>query len=341
MTSLPTTGPTGTVQAPGPVTEQRNPRTLDIDTLPSLEILRLLNAEDARVPIAVAEVLPALAGLVDAAEERVRRGGRLHYFGAGTSGRIAMLDAAELPPTFGVEQGFATAHLAGGEAATYAAVEDAEDDLSAGRQAADSLERDDVAIGVSASGSAPYVAAALERAGERGALTALVSSNPVAALGKRAHFHIAVNTGPEALTGSTRLKAGTAAKLVLNGFSTALMVRLGHCYSNMMVDLVPTNQKLRRRLVRILMQATGADEEACQRALSNAGDDVKVALVVMLAETAPAEAKAALAANGGRVRAALGALGLSSRARAGEPLHEFPLGGTYADGHGPLQSPPA
>ncbi len=292
-----------------PITEQRNPRTLDIDTLPSLDILRLLNAEDARVPAAVAEALPAIAGLVDATEQRVRSGGRLHYFGAGTSGRIAMLDAAELPPTFGVEQGFATAHLAGGEAATYAAVEDAEDDLNAGRAEADGLRPEDVAIGVSASGSAPYVAAALERARERGALTALVSSNPGAPLGQLVDFHIAAHTGPEALTGSTRLKAGTAAKLVLNGFSTALMVRLGHCYSNMMVDLVPTNQKLRHRLVRILMQTTGGDETACQRALSEADDDVKVALVVMLAGASAPEAKSALAASGGRVRAALATLG--------------------------------
>ncbi|MDA8303204.1 MAG: N-acetylmuramic acid 6-phosphate etherase [Actinomycetota bacterium] len=294
--------------AAGAVTEQRNPRTTDIDVVPTLEVLRLLNGEDARVPTAVEKVLPQLAELVDAAAERVRRGGRLHYFGAGTSGRIAMLDAAELPPTFGVGPGFATAHLAGGEAATRLAVENAEDDLGAGRAAAEALGPEDVALGISASGSAPYVAAALERARERGALTALVSSNPGAPLGGSVDYHLAVDTGPEALTGSTRLKAGTAAKLVLNGFSTALMVRLGRCYSNMMVDVVPTNQKLRRRLVRILVQATGADEEAAREALSRAGDDVKVALVSMLGASPAPAARRALEEAGGQVRAALARL---------------------------------
>ena len=290
------------------VTEQRNPRTTDIDVVPTLEVLRLLNREDARVPTAVGKVLPQLAELVEAAAERVRRGGHLHYFGAGTSGRIAMLDAAELPPTFGVEPSFATAHLAGGEAATRLAVENAEDDLDAGRAAAEALGPEDIAVGISASGSAPFVAAALERAHQRGALTALVSSNPGAPLGRSVDYHLAVDTGPEALTGSTRLKAGTAAKLVLNGFSTALMVRLGRCYSNMMVDVVPTNQKLRRRLVRILVQATGADEDAARQALTQAGDDVKVALVSMLSASPPPAARRALEEAGGQVRAALALL---------------------------------
>lgn len=301
-------GTAGTAVA-GPVTEQRNPRTLDIDVLPTLDVVQLLNSEDSLVPSAVEKVLPLLAELVDAATERVRRGGRLHYFGAGTSGRVAMLDAAELPPTFGVERTFATAHLAGGEAAKQGAVEDAEDDTAAGRSAASALGPLDVAVGVSASGSAPYVAAALGRAREAGALTALVSSNPAALLGQSVDYHLAADTGPEALTGSTRLKAGTAAKLVLNGFSTALMVRLGHTYSNMMVDMVPTNQKLRQRMVRILAQASGADEEVCRRTLADAGDHVKVALVMMLAGATFAVASQALEGAGGRVRAALAAIG--------------------------------
>jgi len=292
-----------------PVTEQRNPRTSEIDVLPTVEVLRLLNSEDAGVPSAVEEVLPVLAELVDAAVERAQRGGRVHYFGAGTSGRIAMLDAAELPPTFGVEPGFATAHLAGGEAATRLAVENAEDDLGAGRSAAQALGPDDIAIGVSASGSAPYVSAALQRARENGALTALITSNPDAALGELVDYHLAADTGPEALTGSTRLKAGTAAKLMLNGFSTALMVRLGRSYSNMMVDMVPTNQKLRHRTVRILVQATGADETTSRDALVESGDNLKVALVAMLSGS-PARASAeALEQAGGHVRAALSLLG--------------------------------
>jgi N-acetylmuramic acid 6-phosphate etherase len=292
----------------GAVTEQRNPRTLNIDILPTLEVLRLLNYEDALVPVAVEKVLPMLAELVDAAADRARRGGCLHYFGAGTSGRIAMLDAAELPPTFGVDRGFATAHLAGGEKAARGAVEDAEDDTAAGRSAASAIGPLDVAIGVSASGSAPYVAAALGAAREAGALTALVSSNPAAALGALVDYHVAADTGPEALTGSTRMKAGTAAKLVLNGFSTALMVRLGRTYSNMMVDMVPTNGKLRRRTLRILTQATGAGEDACRHALAEAGDDLKVALVMMLSGAPPAAARGALESAGGIVRSALASL---------------------------------
>jgi len=303
--------------AASPVTEQRNPRTVDIDVLPTLEVLRLLNYEDASVPVAVEKVLPVLADLVDAAAGRVRRGGRLHYFGAGTSGRIAVLDAAELPPTFGVDRNFATAHLAGGEEAIRSAVENAEDDRGAGRGAASTLSSEDIAIGVSASGSAPYVAAALEHAGELGALTALVSSNPAAALGQLVDYHLAADTGPEALTGSTRLKAGTAAKLMLNGLSTALMVRLGRTYSNMMVDMVATNQKLRHRLVRILVQATGADEQDCRRALAEAGDDVKVALVMMLSSSTAPAAKQALLGAGGQARAALAALGSVPAGSAG------------------------
>lgn len=300
--------PDGTALAA--VTERRNPRTSDIDIVPTLEVLRLLNDEDARVPAAVARLLPTLAELVDAAVERVRRGGRLHYFGAGTSGRLAMLDAAELPPTFGVEPEFATAHLAGGEIAARLAVENAEDDSGAGRLAAQGLGPDDIAIGISASGAAPYVSGAIERARESGALTALVSSNPAAPLGKLVDYHLAADTGPEAIMGSTRLKAGTATKLVLNGFSTALMVRLGRSYSNMMVDMVPTNRKLQHRLVWMLVQATGADEQASRAALSQAGDNLKIALVSMLSGSPAEAASEALEQTGGQVRPALALLGV-------------------------------
>ncbi len=290
------------------MTEERNPRTLSIDEVPTLEVLYLLNAEDSLVPAAVAAVLPQLAQLVDAALPRLNSGGRLHYFGAGTSGRIAMLDAAELPPTFGVAADFATAHIAGGDPAIRSTVEDAEDDREAGRAAAGPVGPEDVAIGVSASGSAPYVAAAMTAARQRGALTALVSSRPGCALGDQLDFHLAVDTGPEALTGSTRLKAGSAAKLVLNGFSTAIMVRLGHCYSNVMVDVVPSNHKLRERLVRMLVQVTGSEEAHCRQALVSADGDVKVALVSMLSGAGPRPARDALAQVGGQVRQALAGL---------------------------------
>jgi N-acetylmuramic acid 6-phosphate etherase len=292
-----------------PATEQRNPRTADIDTLPTLDVLRLLNAEDATVPAAVAPVLPQLAELVDAALARVRRGGRLHYFGAGSSGRIAMLDAAELRPTFGVPGNFATAHLAGGDQAVRRAVEDAEDDAEAGAAAGRLAGPDDIAIGLSASGSAPYVVAALAQARRRGSLTALVSANPAVPPGTQVDWHLAVDTGPEPLAGSTRMKAGTAEKLLLNSFSTALMIRLGRSYSNVLVDLVASNAKLRKRLVTILMQTTGADEAACRRALAAADDDVKVALVTMLGDSDPASARLALRDGDGQVRSALAVLG--------------------------------
>lgn len=300
-----------------PVTEQRNTHTFEIDIVPTLQVLRLLNDEDVRVPAAVERLLPAIAELVDAAVERVRKGGRVHYFGAGTSGRLAMLDAAELPPTFGVGPEFATAHLAGGETAARLAVEDAEDDSSAGQLAAQDLGPYDIAIGISASGSAPYVAAALKCAHENGALTALISSNPTAVLGGLVDHHLAADTGPEAITGSTRLKAGTAAKLVLNGFSTALMIRLGRCYSNMMVDMVPTNRKLRQRVIRMLAEATGSDEDASQKALTDAGNNLKVALVTMLSGSPVRGAAEALEKAGGQVRAAVALLQAPSASSAG------------------------
>jgi N-acetylmuramic acid 6-phosphate etherase len=290
------------------VTEERNPRTLDIDTLPTSEVLEVLNAEDATVPAAVAAVLPELARLVDAAAERVRAGGRLHYFGAGSAGRIAVLDAAELPPTFGVDPEFVTAHLAGGDEAVRRAVEDAEDDVDAGTAAGRVVRPGDVAVGVSASGTAPYVTAAVLEAARRGALTALVTSDPGATLGGQVDVVLAVDTGPEPIAGSTRMKAGTAQKLLLNGFSTALMIRLGRCYSTVMVEMVATNRKLRGRLVRILEQTTGAGEERCRQALADADGDVKVALVAMLAGTQPALARLALVDAGGLVRDALGSL---------------------------------
>ncbi|CAN7227289.1 N-acetylmuramic acid 6-phosphate etherase [Terrabacter sp. LjRoot27] len=295
-----------TVDAP---TEERHPGTTSIDTHTSLDILRALNAEDATVAGAVGEVLPELARLVDRAVESLRAGGAVHYFGAGTSGRLAVLDAAELRPTFNAPAGLVVAHHAGGPDALLRAVENVEDDVDLGRDEAEALRPGDIAIGLTASGRTPFVAGALARARELGAVTALVTANPHAELAEHADVLLAVRTGPEALTGSTRLKAGTAQKLVLNSFSTAVMIRLGRTWSNLMVDVVATNAKLRGRVVRILQEATGADGEQARRALDEADGELKPALLSMLAGVDAGTARDAIAAHDGSVAHALTSLG--------------------------------
>ena len=289
-------------------TEDRNPASVHIDRLPTLEVLQLLNAEDSTVPTAVSAVLPELARLVDAAVVRIRAGGGVHYFGAGTSGRLAVLDAAELMPTFNSPVGLFTAHHAGGAVALLSAIENVEDDEEAGRREAQILRSGDVVIGLTASGRTPYVRGALTVGRERGALTALVTSHSESEIGELADFVIAPATGPEVVTGSTRLKAGTAQKLILNGFSTSVMIALGRTWSNLMVDVVATNAKLRGRVVRILREATGVDEESAQKALAEAGNELKPALLHLLTDIPAAEARALLDAHGGSVAAALGAI---------------------------------
>jgi N-acetylmuramic acid 6-phosphate etherase len=288
-------------------TEHRNPATEHIDTLDSVGVLELINAEDAKVPAAVAAVLGELAHAVDLAVGALRAGGRVHYFGAGSSGRYCVLDAAEIPPTYGVPADWFVAHLAGGPAALHRSVEEVEDDQDAGWDAASGVDVNDLALGVTASGRTPFVAGALARARQHGAHTVLVSGNPAAPLGPAVDVHVAVDTGPEAITGSTRMKAGAAQKMVLHSFSTAVLVRLGHTYSNLMVDVVPGNAKLRARQVAIVAMATGADESACAAALDAAGGRVRVALVAVGAGVDTAAAEAALASAGGEVRAALAA----------------------------------
>lgn len=295
-----------TVSAP---TEDRHPGTAGIDGLSTLEILRVLNAEDATVPGAVAEVLPALAALVDLAVAAVEAGGVIHYVGAGTSGRLAVLDAAELLPTFNAPDGLVVAHHAGGGEALVRAVENVEDDAEQGRADVDAVTAADVVVGLTASGRTPYVGGALALARERGAVTALVTSNPEAELAPLADHFLPVATGAEAITGSTRLKAGTAQKLVLNAFSTAVMVRLGRTWSNLMVDVVATNAKLRGRVLRILREASGASEDDARRALEDADGELKPALVTLLCGSGAEEARAALRGNGGSVARALAALG--------------------------------
>jgi N-acetylmuramic acid 6-phosphate etherase len=285
----------------------RNDRTTAIDTVGTLELLGLLNAEDAGVAAAVAAVLPVLADVVDLAVARLRAGGHVHYFGAGSSGRIGVLDAAEVVPTFGVPPGVFVAHLAGGEDAVAQASEGAEDRHSLGGLAAAGVTEADVAVGLSASGRTPYVAGALGAARAAAAPTVLVSSNLSAPLAELADYRLLVDTGPEAIAGSTRLKAATAQKMILNSLSTAVMIKLGRTYSNLMVSLSGTNEKLRQRQVTILMETSGAREASCRAELARCGGDLQLAMLCLLAGLTPDSAARALAEAEGSVRAALAA----------------------------------
>ncbi|HWM03509.1 MAG TPA: N-acetylmuramic acid 6-phosphate etherase [Actinophytocola sp.] len=291
-------------------TERRNPRTVDLDQLSTLDLLRSINAEDRLVPDAVAAALPALATAVELAVDALRAGHRVHYVGAGTSGRMASLDAAELAPTYNAPPDWFVVHHAGGNTALRSAVEDAEDDEDGG---AAEMRRDarpgDFVLGLTASGRTPYVLGALRAAGRIGARTGLVFSNPHATRLMDIDVLIEVDTGPEVVAGSTRMKAGTAQKLVLTAFSTAVMVKLGRTYSNLMVSMRATNAKLRGRTLRILREATGQDVRECSAALDQAQGDLKVALVHLLSGVDADEAAAALVAADGHVREALIRLG--------------------------------
>ena len=289
-------------------TEQRNPASSGLDDLDTLGVLRVLNAEDHAVIDAVAAALPQLAELVDIAADRMRRGGRVHYFGAGTSGRLGVLDASELLPTFNLEPGRVIGHIAGGQAALVNAVENAEDSGADGSAAGAELGPDDVAIGIAASGSTPYVGGALDAARANGAHAVLISNNPHASLADKADDHIVLDTGPEVITGSTRLKAGTAQKLTLNGFSTALMVALGRTWDNLMVSVVATNAKLRERTVRILREAADLDDADARTLLERCDGDLKTAIVVSFTEAAPSLAASTLETHDGSVRAAIAEL---------------------------------
>ncbi|MTD55939.1 N-acetylmuramic acid 6-phosphate etherase [Amycolatopsis pithecellobii] len=287
-------------------TEQRNPRTTDIDRMSSLGILSMINSEDRRVPQAVNEVLPDLAVAVDYAAEALRNGHRVHYVGAGTSGRLAVLDAAELVPTYNVPDGWFVAHHAGGARALQKAVENAEDDAAGGAaELSAAVKRGDFVLGLTASGRTPYVLGALLAASQKGARTGLVSGNPQAMRPAGVDVLIAVDTGPEVIAGSTRMKAGTAQKTILTAFSTATMVKLGRTYSNLMVSMRATNAKLRGRTLRILREATGASEQDCADALAEADGDLKVALMRLLCGVDVNTATALLAASGGHVRDAV------------------------------------
>ncbi|EHR63538.1 N-acetylmuramic acid 6-phosphate etherase [Saccharomonospora cyanea] len=290
-------------------TERRNPNTTDIDRMSTADILAVINAEDVGVPGAVRKVLPELAKAVDSATDSLRGGHRVHYVGAGTSGRLAVLDAAELVPTYNVPSDWFVAHHAGGQRALQTAVENAEDNAEAGAaELRESVSAGDFVLGLTASGRTPYVIGALQEAKRLGATTALVSCNPEAPEVAGIDVLITVDTGPEAIAGSTRMKAGTAQKLVLTAFSTATMVRLGRTYSNLMVSVRATNAKLRGRTIRILREATGLSEHECSQALAESDGDLKVALVQLLAGVGTARATEALQASDGHVRAALDAV---------------------------------
>jgi N-acetylmuramic acid 6-phosphate etherase len=290
-------------------TERRNPRTTDIDQLTTLEMLRVINAEDRLVPDAVAAALPSLSTAVDLAVEALRGGHRVHYVGAGTSGRLATLDAAELPPTYNIPADWFHVHHAGGETAIRSAVENAEDDEEAGAaELARDAQRGDFVLGLSASGRTPYVLGALRGAHRLGATTALMSNNPLATRSIDVDVMITVDTGPEAIAGSTRMKAGTAQKQVLTAFSTAAMIKLGRTYSNLMVSMRANNAKLRGRTVRILREATGLGHQECSEALTQSRGDLKVALVHLLSGVDTRRAAAALSDTGGHVRRALATL---------------------------------
>lgn len=291
-------------------TEQADTARGDLDLLPTLDLVRAMNAEDQRVPDAVAAQADRIAEAVDGITERFRRGGRLIYLGAGTAGRVGVLDASECPPTFGTDPDMVVGLIAGGEAAIRNAVENAEDD---DRAAAESLRAlgvgaDDTVVGISASGRTPYVLGGLAYAREAGAFTVAIAANADSAIGAAADVPIEVVVGPEFVTGSTRLKAGTAQKLVVNMLSTLSMIRLGKTYRGVMVDLQATNEKLRARSVRTLIQLTGAAQDDAVRALGEAGGSVKLALLMLFTGASAEAAAAALSSAGGVLRDAIAAL---------------------------------
>ena len=294
----------------GLVTEEHKPGYAGLDRLPTAELAALMNAEDARVQAAVAVCLPQITAAIDAITDRMSRGGRLIYVGAGTAGRIGALDASEIPPTFSTTPDQVQAVIAGGADALTAAAEGAEDDEAAGARDLEDRkvgERDAV-VGIAASGCTPYVAGALGRARKAGALTVALAANPKSDIGRLADVPIEVITGPEFIAGSTRLKAGTAQKLVLNMISTITMIRLGKTYGNLMVDLQATSDKLRARARRIVSVVTGSQDAEAAKALEAADGNVKTAITMLLTGAEPAEIDAALRASGGRLREALGRL---------------------------------
>lgn len=291
------------------LTERRNPRTRDIDQASSLELVALINAEDAGVPAAVAGARDDIARVIDLVERAFRSGHHLYYVGAGTSGRLGVLDAAECPPTFGTPPELVQGIIAGGSKALVRAVEGAEDDVNAGADAMNThgIEAGDVVIGIAASGTTPFVRGALGRAQTVGAATVLVTcAEPPAVLRETCDVCVVVRVGPEVVTGSTRMKAGTATKLVLNTITTGAMIRWGKTYGNLMVDLRATNAKLLDRSRRIVMEVCGVSGDEAEAVLQRAGGVVKIAIAMQRLGVERGEAERLLASHQGKLREVIG-----------------------------------
>jgi N-acetylmuramic acid 6-phosphate etherase len=293
-----------------PVTEQENPRTRELSRLPTAEIVRLMNEEDAGIAAAVGRVLPDVARAVEGVVERLKSGGRLFYVGTGTSGRLGVLDASECPPTFGVPPELVQGIIAGGYEALYRAVEASEDDKEAGARDAEvrGVSARDALVGIAASGRTPYTIGAVEFARRIGAFTAALTCAPGSPITEAAEVAIVPVVGPEVVAGSTRLKAGTAQKMVLNMISTATMIRLGYVTGNRMTNLLARNTKLRARSLRILAAEAGLDERAALEAFERAGEDLRVALVMSKTNSSREGARAALEESGWVVERAVESL---------------------------------
>lgn len=288
-------------------TEARNPKTLTLDTMSSLEIVTIMNQEDRNVPIAIEKELPQIAKLVDIVANAFDKGGRLIYIGAGTSGRLGVLDASECPPTYGVSPEQVVGIIAGGDYALRNAIEGAEDSLELAEQDLKerNLNENDIVVGIAASGRTPYVIGGLNYAKSIGCSTAAISCNKNSAIGKAADLAIEVEVGPEVLTGSTRLKSGTAQKLVLNMITTAAMVRTGKAYENLMVNVMQSNAKLHTRAENIVIDTTGVEREEARRVINEANGSVKLAITMILTNTNSEQANDLLIKSKGHVREAI------------------------------------
>lgn len=288
-------------------TENPNPKSANIDLCSTTEILQIINEEDTQVPLAVQKAIPQIAIAVDEIAARLKQGGHLFYFGAGTSGRLGVLDASECPPTYGTNPELVQAYIAGGDSALRTPAEGCEDDAEQGAREADEHEigEKDVVVGITASGRAPYVVGVVDRAKQRGAYTVGVVTNANSILGQHVDVCIAAEVGNEVVTGSTRMKSGTAQKLILNMLSTATMIKIGKVYSNQMVDLRATNEKLRERAVRIFCNVTKADEQAAKEYLKLSGEDTKLAIMMYCSGMDKEQAAALIQKHDGFLRKAL------------------------------------
>ena len=289
------------------ITEQRNPNSMHVDSLSALEIVQLMNEEDKQVPLAIEKCLPQIAQAVECIVAAFQQGGRLVYIGAGTSGRLGVLDASECPPTFGVSPEMVKGIIAGGERALRHPIEGAEDSKA---QAVVDLQTiqfssKDVLVGIAASGRTPYVIGALEYAKSLGSVTVSIASNPNSAMANIVDIAIDTVVGPEVLTGSSRLKSGTAQKLVLNMLTTASMILMGKCYQNLMVDVQASNEKLKARAIRIVMQATDCDKTLAEETLKQADQNAKLAIMMILSGLDRAQAEALLEKHQGKLQLAL------------------------------------